>query len=177
MSEWNYIAIVNFLAILLGPIVAVFASRYIDYLRSNKRKKLDLFKTLFTRRKSIYSKDFVDALHYIPIEFIKHKDVTNSCDKVVKAHNDYNNLFAVNSDPSGLEINKGMNEVNDQINLLILEIGKLLGYNLNTDQILQFDKKFIQELQEEKHYYNEGSKFFKRGVEHYKEIEKHLIKQ
>lgn len=63
--------ILTLVAVFLGPISAVFVTRWIDGLREDKQRRMEVFKTLMrTRRTPIYP-EHVGALNLIEIEFAK----------------------------------------------------------------------------------------------------------
>ena len=64
LSEWIMVA-----AVLLGPIIAVQLTRYIDNKKEIRQRKLDLFRTLMATRAYNLSWDHVAALNRIDIEF------------------------------------------------------------------------------------------------------------
>ena len=67
------------LAVLLGPIIAVRLTRYLDNKREIRNRKLQIFKTLMATRASNLSPHHVEALNNIDLEFSpaisKEKDV------------------------------------------------------------------------------------------------------
>ena len=76
-SEW-----ITVFAILLGPIIAVQLTRYLDNKKEIRQRKLDLFRTLMATRAYNISWDHVSALNRIDIEFdnriLEKKDVLTS---------------------------------------------------------------------------------------------------
>ena len=47
----NSMGLATIAAVFLGPIFAVLLTRYIDYRRADKARKLDIFRTLMRTRK------------------------------------------------------------------------------------------------------------------------------
>ena len=63
------------LAIVVGPVISVWVTRYLDDYRAAKARKLEIFRTLMrTRRLQLHS-DHVGALNLVEVEFIDHQDV------------------------------------------------------------------------------------------------------
>lgn len=62
--------ILTIAAILLGPILAVQISKYIEKIRYKKARKLNLFQTLMRTRQNKLSLEHVQALNMIDIEFV-----------------------------------------------------------------------------------------------------------
>ncbi len=77
LSDWIMI-----FAVLLGPIIAVQLTRYLDNKKEIRQRKLDLFRTLMATRAYNISWDHVIALNRIDIEFEnripKENDVLNA---------------------------------------------------------------------------------------------------
>jgi hypothetical protein len=90
---------VTILAVVLGPILAVQAQKFLESVREKRNRRLMLFKTLMSTRAERLSRDHVQALNMIDIEFYgrrifgtryqtsKEKKVTNSW----KNYNDHLN--------------------------------------------------------------------------------------
>ena len=74
MTDW-----LTILAILLGPIIAVQLTRYLDNKKEERERKLSVFKTLMATRAYTISWDHVVALNRIDLEF----DKKNSKEKAV----------------------------------------------------------------------------------------------
>ena len=66
ISDWMMI-----LAVLLGPIIAVQLTRYLDNKKEERTRKLEVFKTLMATRAYTISWDHVVALNRIDLEFDK----------------------------------------------------------------------------------------------------------
>lgn len=77
LSDWIMI-----FAVLLGPIIAVQLTRYLDNKKEIRQRKVDLFRTLMATRAYRISWDHVVALNRIDLEFDRRvpteKDVINS---------------------------------------------------------------------------------------------------
>ena len=57
------------LAIVLGPILALFAQRVLDRLREKRRQRLQLYLTLMGTRATYLSPEHVRALNLIDVVF------------------------------------------------------------------------------------------------------------
>jgi hypothetical protein len=68
ISDWLMIAVV-----LLGPLIAVQLTRYIDNKKEVRERKMVIFKTLMATRSYTISWDHVGALNRIDLEFDKKK--------------------------------------------------------------------------------------------------------
>lgn len=86
ISDWLMIT-----AVLLGPIVAVRLTRYLDNKREIRERKLWIFKTLMATRASTLSPHHVEALNRIDLEF----DADNRKEKeVIEAWKAYLDLLS-----------------------------------------------------------------------------------
>jgi hypothetical protein len=85
------------LAVLVGPIVAVQLTRYLDNRKEVRERKLSVFKTLMATRSYVISWDHVVALNRIDLEF----DRNNKKEKaVIEAWKEYFDLLG-NKDITG----------------------------------------------------------------------------
>lgn len=67
--------VVTLIAILVGPVLAILVSRWLDNAREERARKMDIFRTLMrTRRTPVYP-EHVGALNLIEIEFAKDEQV------------------------------------------------------------------------------------------------------
>ena len=63
------------LAIVLGPIVAVLITRWLDDRRERLARRMDVFRTLMRTRRNNMSPEHVGALNLVEIEFSADDDV------------------------------------------------------------------------------------------------------
>ncbi|EKN5087440.1 DUF6680 family protein [Yersinia enterocolitica] len=56
-------------AVILGPILAVQAQKFLEQFREKKRRRLEIFRTLMSTRAEILHRNHVQALNMIDIEF------------------------------------------------------------------------------------------------------------
>lgn len=68
IADWLMI-----LAVLLGPVIAVQLTRYLDNQKEERERKLNVFKTLMATRAYTVSWDHVVALNRIDLEFDRKK--------------------------------------------------------------------------------------------------------
>lgn len=61
--------IVNLIAIILGPILAIQVSKVIEHFKERRERKLSIFKVLMTTRATPIDIRHVEALNMIDIEF------------------------------------------------------------------------------------------------------------
>jgi hypothetical protein len=70
-----YLGIAVVLATLLGPVLAVMVTRYIDDARAQKARRLEIFRAMMRTRNAALLPDHVNALNLVEIEFHRAPDV------------------------------------------------------------------------------------------------------
>ncbi len=73
---------ITIVAIVLGPVVAIMTSQYLDKVRADKQRKLDVFRTLMQTRSMQISPEHVGALNLVELEF-------RDCPRVVSSWKEY----------------------------------------------------------------------------------------
>jgi len=84
ISDW-----VMVVAVLLGPLIAVQLTRYLDDLREERGRKLWIFKTLMAKRDKGQSTYHVEALNRIDLEFSPKKAADREVLDAWKAYLDF----------------------------------------------------------------------------------------
>ena len=92
--------IINILAVLLSPVVALWISNIIQNRKEKRKEKMQILKVLMTQRFSVKNIEYVNALNLIDVVFVDSKDVRSA----------YKNLY--NEYASTIDLN---NENNRQI--------------------------------------------------------------
>src|ERR1035441_3208916 len=64
-----YMGIATIIAVLLGPLFAVYVTRRIDESRLKQTRRMDVFRTLMRTRRVRLNPDHVGALNLVEIEF------------------------------------------------------------------------------------------------------------
>ena len=77
--------VLTIVAVLLSPVIAVRADKFIEKSRAKMNRKIAIFKTLMATRGSKLSIDHVTALNQIDLEFYGNKKFQ----KVVHAWKEY----------------------------------------------------------------------------------------
>ena len=83
ISDWLMIS-----AVLIGPIIAVQLTRYLDNKKEQRERKLQVFKTLMATRAYTISWDHVVALNRIDLEFDKDNKKEKAVIEAWKAYLD-----------------------------------------------------------------------------------------
>ena len=83
IADWLMIA-----AVLIGPIVAVQLTRYLDNKKEKRDRRLTVFKTLMATRGSKLSYQHVEALNRIDLEFSSNKSGDRAVRDAWKAYLD-----------------------------------------------------------------------------------------
>lgn len=76
-------------ATFLGPLFAVLATRYIDARRDKNKRRYDIFIALMTTRRINLSKEHVDAINRIEIEFSEDEKVIRSLQAYMDVLSDF----------------------------------------------------------------------------------------
>lgn len=63
------LAVVTIVALILGPVVAVWVARGMDDRRAKNERRMDIFRKLMSTRSNTLSFDHVSALNLVEIEF------------------------------------------------------------------------------------------------------------
>lgn len=78
----DWMAVATIIAVVRGPIVAVWVTRHFDDRKEIRARRMDIFRTLMRTRKMPIHFDHVGALNLVEIEFAKDG-------KVIAAWKDY----------------------------------------------------------------------------------------
>ena len=73
-----WMGLATIVAVVLGPVIAVLITRYMDNLRADKARKLDIFRTLMRTRRMQLHWEHVGALNLVEVEFIDHPKVVDA---------------------------------------------------------------------------------------------------
>lgn len=91
IADWLMIT-----AVLVGPIIAIQLTRYLDNRRETRERKLQVFKILMATRAYTISPDHVGALNRIDLEFdikdIKEKAVVDAWKAYLDLLNNYQSI-------------------------------------------------------------------------------------
>jgi len=112
-------------AIFMGPVLAVFVTRWVDQRRENRSRRLDLFKTLMRTRSARLNPEHVGALNLIEIEYYKDKRVLGALESYFKHLNDVRP-----------DADKWLVKADNLLTKLLYEVAKSLGYEIEQLQIL-----------------------------------------
>src|ERR1700712_4613828 len=67
--------ILTIVALVAGPVMSVFITRYLDDTRAYKSRRMDVFRTLMRTRRTVLSPEHIGALNLGEIEFAKDPSV------------------------------------------------------------------------------------------------------
>ena len=73
-----WMGLATIVAVISGPVIAVLMTRYLDDLRADNARKLDIFRTLMRTRGMRLHWDHVGALNLVEVEFIDHPKVVEA---------------------------------------------------------------------------------------------------
>jgi hypothetical protein len=121
------IGAVTVLAVIAGPILALYIQDKLNVRREQRGRKLWVFKTLMATRNTRVAPDHVTAVNMIDIEFYGDKGVTRAWN-VYRDH--LNNGPQDPKDPKIEEISKEWNKEGDRLfNIMLDKIAKAVGYD------------------------------------------------
>ncbi|MCF4099853.1 DUF6680 family protein [Maritalea mediterranea] len=76
--------IITTIAIIVGPIAAVVISRWLDEVRDNRKRQIEVFRDLMRTRTAKISPTHVNALNLVEIEFYNNRRVLEIWRKYMK---------------------------------------------------------------------------------------------
>ena len=125
--------IITVLAIVVGPIIAVVVTRYLDDIRFNRERKMAIFRNLMRTRKARLSPDHVGSLNLVEIEFHDVPTVVGAW----KVHMDHLNL-KLPDDVSGPVIDEWSRVQDRNLTKLLSALAAELGFK-KMEQLDIFD--------------------------------------
>jgi hypothetical protein len=128
-SLWSIVlGIVSVVAIIFGPIIALYIQRKLDREREAKNRKIAIFRTLMAHRATRLSVAFVEALNGIEVEFYSNNTGTR---KIIETWRSYcEHLYSTDADDPAK--NAAWNtRGEDMLYDLLFEMGEYLGYHFD----------------------------------------------
>lgn len=127
MSEVMQVGLISVLAMLVGPMLAVFVTRKIDHERAERERRMDVFRTLMKTRRLRLSSEHVTALNLIEIEFYGEAEVKT-------ARESYFENLAKKVPTDIKESDEHFAEQNRRLAKLLHAMGKTLNFS-NLEQL------------------------------------------
>ncbi len=90
MTVINIVTLINIIAIILSPIIALFISHRIQINYEKRKEKIEILKTLMARRVLANSIEYVNALNTIDIIFADSPKVKAAYKDLYEAYNQPN---------------------------------------------------------------------------------------
>jgi hypothetical protein len=134
------------LAIIVGPMLALFAQRALDWLRERRNRKVRLFRELMVTRYMRLSLRHVEALNMVPLEFKDEGDEK----KVLDAWKEYLDHLGTDATIDGNAWGKaGFGLLVD----LLFEMSKALNYDFEKLRIRKeaYSPKLFADVEAEWH--------------------------
>lgn len=128
IDNWLWPAL-TVIAIIAGPFGALLVSRYLDNLRADKARRMDIFRTLMRTRSQPISWEHVQALNLVELEFRNYTNVIDAWKKYL------DNLSK--PIPPIAEQKKFQQLREKLLTLLIEEIAKTLNVKVQQLEILE----------------------------------------
>jgi hypothetical protein len=121
------LGIITVVAILVGPVAALYIQRRLDIGREARNRKMGVFKTLMSYRSTRLAPIFVQALNLIDVEFDgdnkKEKDVRDAWKELLDLLNNFKTT--ANAEEKSRELSAN----------LLQAMGKCLGYDFDKVQV------------------------------------------
>lgn len=136
--------IINIIAIIISPIVAVIVGQYLQNKSKKREDKLEIFKILMVSRGLGWSTESVRALNIIEVVFSDDKNVLNQWKKY------YDKLCV--EEPNETELSK----IKIEGDKLLEVIAKSLGYKITWETIQNpyIPRGLTNNLSQQKQYMN-----------------------
>lgn len=120
-------------AILIGPVVAVVISQYLQQRSEKTQRRLFVFRALMTTRRNPLSPERVQALNLVEVEFHGKRKIIEKFQELLKVYGDH---VRWKSDDEVVR-KEVIQEVDDLTAKLLREIGLFLGYKLENLDLLR----------------------------------------
>jgi hypothetical protein len=127
-----YMGIATIVAVLVGPIMAVWVTRKIDERRLKQTRRMDVIRTLMRTRRVRLNPDHVGALNLVEIEFFGEKAVIDSWAAYWKH---LNSLVSPTANEE--QQRKFVRERDELLTKLLHAIAKSLRFNIEQLDILE----------------------------------------
>jgi len=124
MSSDGMLAWAVVLATFMGPILAVFVTRWVDDRRLKQSRKLETFRILIRTRRAQLSHDFVAALNMVEIDFF-------NAPKVLSTHAELMRHLSASADEKWLDKTPRL------VARLLYAMGQNVGYTMEQLDILE----------------------------------------
>lgn len=120
-------------AIVLGPLLAVLITYFLHQRSDLKQRRLHVFRTLMTTRRTPLSPDRVQALNLVEIEFAGKSRVLKLFSELLEIYNDQAKW---RSDDENVH-RAVIQQVDDKTAEMLREMGHVLGYKLENLKLLR----------------------------------------
>lgn len=125
--------IITTLAIVLGPILAVWISQTLQSKYSAKQQKMFVFRALMTTRRTPLSPERVQALNLVEVEFSKDKQVKTKFKELIAIYND-----TVRWQSDNEQVRQDVTrDVDEKTAELLKEMGAVLGFRGDSLELLK----------------------------------------
>ncbi|MCE8511616.1 hypothetical protein KBY22_02860 [Ruegeria pomeroyi] len=120
-------------AIVAGPLMAVLIAHYLQKSSDTKQRRLQVFRSLMSTRRTPLSPERVQALNLVEIEFAGQTDVLKEFKELLKIYNDQ---VKWKSDDENVR-KSAVQEVDDKTAQMLREMGRVLGYKFENLELLR----------------------------------------
>lgn len=131
------------IAVIAGPIFAVQAQKFVEGFKEKRSRRMNIFRSLMSTRAEKLSREHVQALNMIDIEFygrripiLNIRYQTPKEKSVTEAWKDYkNHLNKGSSASSDGDQSQWVNKMNDLFTTLLYKMSQSLGYDYDKVQL------------------------------------------
>ncbi|MGH1367372.1 MAG: DUF6680 family protein [Maritimibacter sp.] len=120
-------------AIVIGPLAAVLITQFLSAKREEKQRQLFVFRSLMSSRRTPLSRERVQALNLVEVEFAGRKKVIERFKGLLEIYND-----TARWKSEDVDVTKSvLTDVDDKTAKLLQEMGKSLGFKLDNLELLR----------------------------------------
>ena len=122
-------------AIVIGPVIAVLAARYLDRRDQENNRKLAIFRDLMATRQITYSPQHVSALNLVELEFYGDTAILEAFRELMKLLSDEDRWNVAKSNDE--KMRKTLQDMNDCRAKLLNRMAYSLGYKMSDIELMR----------------------------------------
>lgn len=132
-----FFAVINIIAILLSPLIAVQITQYLNSKKEAKNRKIDVFGRLMATRATGLSPIHIESLNRIDIEFYSKKNEYKKVLDAWKIYHDHLNDPTMKGNDDEFDWKSWNKKSPDLLTNLLYEMSQALGYNFDKVTIMR----------------------------------------
>lgn len=128
--------LVMVLAVICGPILAVQAQKWVEVLRENKNRRLNIFKRLMATRGAPLAWNHVEALNSSDLEFSgRGSGKDEQVRRRWREYHDHLNSLSQDPEQQRQQLPRWTERKDELLANLLVDMGSAVGYNFDIVQI------------------------------------------